>query len=136
MGEQLPLGQGQVGTEGLRPGRMLQKRLLGQFHDRVLAGHPGVDRTRVIRSIFWWPRMDRDIVTFVQSRVGCAGGMASLLGAGGLLQPLPVPRVPWEHTGIDWVVGLPMTGDQSLSCADLQKWHTLCQQSKRLPQKT
>ncbi|PHJ21885.1 retrotransposon ty3-gypsy subclass, partial [Cystoisospora suis] len=36
--------------------------LLEQFHDHVLAGHPGIDKTRTaLRTLFWWPKMTDDI---------------------------------------------------------------------------
>ncbi|PHJ24919.1 retrotransposon nucleocapsid protein [Cystoisospora suis] len=92
------------------PSGLLRKTILQQFHDHVSAGHPGVERTRVgIRGLFWWPSMDGDINTFVCSCVACARGKSSRLPSGGLLQPLPIPRAPWEDIAMDLIEGLPTT---------------------------
>ncbi|PHJ15811.1 retrotransposon ty3-gypsy subclass, partial [Cystoisospora suis] len=95
------------------PTGSLRKTILQQFHDHILAGHPGIDRTRVaVRGSFWWPKMDRDITIFVQSCVACARGKSSHLRSGGLLQPLPIPSAPWEDTALDLIIGLPTTEDK------------------------
>ena len=92
------------------PGGVLRKEILEHFHDHLLAGHPGIDRTRLaVRSLFWWPRMDADIESFVKSCVQCAKGKNSHLKSGGLLQPLPIPNLPWEEISVDLIVGLPVT---------------------------
>ncbi|PHJ15676.1 gag-pol, partial [Cystoisospora suis] len=52
--------------------------------------------------------MDADIETYVKSCVQCARGKSSHLKSGGLLQPLPIPSLPWEETSIDLIVGLPV----------------------------
>ncbi|PHJ20278.1 gag-pol polyprotein, partial [Cystoisospora suis] len=92
------------------PGESLRKEILEHFHDHILAGHPGIDRTRLaVRSLFWWPRMDLDIEMFVKACVQCARGKASHLKSGGLLQPLPIPNLPWEEISMDLIVGLPTT---------------------------
>ncbi|PHJ19523.1 retrotransposon ty3-gypsy subclass [Cystoisospora suis] len=92
------------------PGNELRKEVCTHFHDHILAGHPGLERTRAaIRHIFWWPGIESDIEGFVKSYVQCAKGKASHLRAGGLLQPLPIPEAPWEEIAMDLIVGLPKT---------------------------
>lgn len=92
------------------PGKLLRKEIMLHFHDHILAGHPGVERTRAtIRQLFWWPKTDDDIETFVKSCVSCAKGKASHQREGGLLQPLPIPNAPWEEIAMDLIVGLPPT---------------------------
>lgn len=80
------------------------------FHDHALAGHPGVERTtQAARQLFWWPGVNRDIEQFVRSCVACVRAQASHLSLGGLLQPLPIPTLPWEEIAMDLIVGLPRT---------------------------
>ncbi|PHJ15677.1 transposon tf2-1, partial [Cystoisospora suis] len=43
--------------------------------------------------------------------VQCARGKSSHLKSGGLLQPLPIPSLPWEEISINLIVGLPVTED-------------------------
>ncbi|PHJ18031.1 retrotransposon ty3-gypsy subclass, partial [Cystoisospora suis] len=92
------------------PGNELRKEVCTHFHDHILTGHPGLERTRAaIRHIFWWPGMESDIEGFVKSCVQCAKRKASHLRAGGLLQPLTIPEAPWEEIAMDLIVGLPKT---------------------------
>ncbi|PHJ20457.1 transposon tf2-1, partial [Cystoisospora suis] len=88
----------------------IRRDTLSHFHDHILAGHPGIDRTRIaIREHFWWPEMDADIDAFVRACTKCARNKASRQKSGGLLQPLEIPEAPWEEISIDLIVGLPKT---------------------------
>ncbi|PHJ16740.1 retrotransposon ty3-gypsy subclass [Cystoisospora suis] len=92
------------------PGDELKKEVCCHFHDHVLSGHPGFERTRAaIRQIFWWPNMESEIELFVKSCVQCAKGKSSHLRPGGLMQPLPIPNVPWDEIAMDSILGLPKT---------------------------
>ncbi|PHJ14910.1 retrotransposon ty3-gypsy subclass, partial [Cystoisospora suis] len=74
--------------------------------------HPGIDRTKAaIRAHFWWPKMDEDIEAFVKACTRCARNKACRQRSGRLLQPLPIPEVPWEEISLDLIVGLPTTRD-------------------------
>ena len=46
--------------------------ILKMAHDMPMAGHTGVDRTlQRIRKSFWWPRVAKDVKTYVQSCPEC-----------------------------------------------------------------
>ena len=86
-------------------------RLLKEFHDCAVAGHPGRERTysRIARR-FYWPGLSIDVKRFVRSCDSCQR-MKSGRNTQGLLQPLPVPVRPWEDISMDLIVGLPVTCD-------------------------
>lgn len=47
----------------------LQNRVIWEYHDAALAGHPGIDETiRAIQELFFWPGMNRKIRRYVS---GC-----------------------------------------------------------------
>ncbi|KAG1957249.1 retrotransposable element [Pimephales promelas] len=77
-------------------------------HCSNVACHPGVNRTIfLVKQRFWWPRMARDIHSFVLACSVCATGKTSNRPPDGLLQPLPVPSRPWSHIALDFITALP-----------------------------
>lgn len=71
----------------------LSPQVLQWGHSSKLACHPGVRRTAaLIRQLFWWPAMDKELKDFVKACSFCARNKASNQPPAGLLQPLPVPR--------------------------------------------
>lgn len=110
MGRKVSVGARESGWRVAVPGNNLRREICVHFHDHLLAGHPGVERTiGTIRQFFWWPGMNGEIEQFVRSCVVCSKARASHLKPGGLLQPLPIPSVPWEEIAMDLIVGLPAT---------------------------
>ena len=79
------------------------------FHGGTLGGHFGRDKTlALVRSNFFWPRMEKDIARFVKQCNVCH--LAKTMSQNfGLYTPLPVPEAPWEDVSLDFVVGLPKT---------------------------
>uniref|UniRef100_A0A9J7YMM7 Gypsy retrotransposon integrase-like protein 1 n=1 Tax=Cyprinus carpio carpio TaxID=630221 RepID=A0A9J7YMM7_CYPCA len=77
-------------------------------HCSNVACHPGVSRTTsLVKQRFWWPRMTRDVHSFVLACSVCATGKTSNRPPDGLLQPLPIPSRPWSHIALDFVTALP-----------------------------
>uniref|UniRef100_A0A1A8ALW1 Integrase catalytic domain-containing protein n=1 Tax=Nothobranchius furzeri TaxID=105023 RepID=A0A1A8ALW1_NOTFU len=52
--------------------------------------------------------MAKDVEEFVAACGVCARSKSSNRPATGDLQPLPIPKRPWSHVGLDFVTGLPM----------------------------
>ncbi|KAK3575422.1 hypothetical protein QTP86_026497 [Hemibagrus guttatus] len=75
-------------------------------HEAPSFGHPGIRRsTQLIRCRFWWPRCGG-----VQACPTCAQARTSHQLPEGLLEPLPIPRRPWSHLSVDFLMDLPDSG--------------------------
>jgi hypothetical protein len=102
--------------------KTLRTMILSDMHDAVLAGHLGIHRTwNRMRNRFYWPRMYRDIVNYVQSCESCAAQKRSTRAPSGLLQPLPPVMKPFSRIAMD-TLG-PLTPSQAgnkyiLVCTD------------------
>jgi hypothetical protein len=55
--------------------------------------------------------MKRDVVAHVALCDVCQRVKVEHKRPAGLLQPLKVPEWKWEEIGMDFIVGLPLTGD-------------------------
>uniref|UniRef100_A0A8C5M5A9 Gypsy retrotransposon integrase-like protein 1 n=1 Tax=Leptobrachium leishanense TaxID=445787 RepID=A0A8C5M5A9_9ANUR len=85
-----------------------RQELLIMFHDSKPAGHPGITKTLTsISRQFWWPTMRQDVRLFVLACQVCARSKTSKSLPVGLLQPLPMPKRPWSHLSMDFIVDLP-----------------------------
>jgi hypothetical protein len=72
-------------------------------------GHFGAKKMEdILASHFFWPRMRRDVATFVSRCTTCQKAK-SRLNPHGLYMPLPIPSVPWEDISMDFVLGMPRT---------------------------
>ena len=93
-------------------GKGLRQRVLQEVHDAGHAGHPGRDRTLArLRPRFYWPNMAEYVREYVLTCPSCQMSKARRGAAPGLLQPLPIPGVPWEVVGMDFIGPLPETPD-------------------------
>lgn len=84
------------------------RALIGKYHDSPLAGHGGTRRTlSLLRRAHNWPGMRRDVQEYVKLCGTCAQTKHSTARPYGLLQPLPVPELPWQSVTMDYIVKLP-----------------------------
>lgn len=89
----------------------LQKKLFSAFHSSSLEGHSGSPvTTKRISQLFVWPGMNKQIKFWVQSCQTCQQAKPERIKYPGLLKPLPVPHRPWQHISLDFVEGLPQSG--------------------------
>ncbi|KAL2223595.1 UNVERIFIED_CONTAM: Transposon Tf2-11 polyprotein [Sesamum indicum] len=90
----------------------LRKSLLSECHDTLWAGHQGQDRTFAsVRRAYHWPQMRDDVETHVRTCLICQQDKADHQKKAGLLQPLPIPKRPWESVSMDYISGLPNVGN-------------------------
>ncbi|WCJ33627.1 Transposon Tf2-6 polyprotein [Euphorbia peplus] len=83
-------------------------KLISEFHNTKTGGHSGYYRTyRRLAANLYWVGMAAEIQKFVQACDVCQRCKASSLAPGGLLQPLDIPEVVWEHVSMDFILGLP-----------------------------
>ena len=93
------------------PAGKLRLRLLELCHDNISAGHPGRDRTYLrLSRYYYWPGMSKQVAKYVKSCVVCQRTKGDL-PAQNFLQPLPLPKAPWQNIGMDLIVGLPSTSN-------------------------
>jgi hypothetical protein len=64
---------------------------------------------QVLKKIFWWYEMKRELVEYVAICDSCKRIKAEHQRPPGLLQPLQIPQWKWDETGMDFIVGLPHT---------------------------
>ncbi len=89
-------------------------------HDKVLAGHPGEERTLLAaRRKYYWPIMRIDIDVHVARCVNCAQHKGTVPQPSPILEYLP-PEQPWDVVAID-LLQLPASHQGSkylLVCVD------------------
>ena len=91
------------------PNSSVRLLLLQESHGGGLTGHFGQKKTyEMLSDHFYWPKMRRDVIRFVERCVTCHKAK-SKLNPHGLYTPLPAPKIPWEDISMDFVLGLPMT---------------------------
>jgi hypothetical protein len=67
-----------------------------------------------LKQNFWWTRMKREIAQYVAECDTCQRVKASHLKVAGTLQPLPISSWIWEDIGMDFIVGLPNTSQNTI----------------------
>ena len=86
----------------------LRLDILTRYHNKPAAGHLGVRRTlELISRNFWWPKMEEDVKSFIQSCETCMRNKKSRHRQYGLLQPFEIPERPWKSIEIDLLCNLP-----------------------------
>ena len=94
---------------GAKP--QLHHKLVSAFHDSAIDGHSGFPVTyKCVRQLFRWAGMRGFIKQFVQHCLICQQAKPERVPYPGLLQPLPIPTLPWERVSMDFVEGLPTSG--------------------------
>nr|GEY32210.1 uncharacterized protein [Tanacetum cinerariifolium] len=86
----------------------LRRIILKECHDSKWAGHPGIKRTlALVEGTYYWPRMEGDVETFVRTCLICQQDKIEQKKSGGLLEPLPMSKGPWESVSMDLITCLP-----------------------------
>jgi len=86
----------------------LQLRLIREYHDTALAGHPGRSKTfDLLSRQYYWKTMRKQVDRYVRSCAECQRSRTNRHASFGVLRPLPVPEKPWEDISMDFVTGLP-----------------------------
>ncbi|KNZ57881.1 uncharacterized protein VP01_204g6 [Puccinia sorghi] len=81
-------------------------------HDSPSAGHFGQEKTyRLISRDFYWPGMTKDVKDYVNRCYDCNRNKSSNHRKFGLLQPLPIPPLPWHSLSMDFISQLPLSND-------------------------
>ncbi len=50
----------------------LQGEIIARSHDHIMAGHPGIEKTKeLILREYWWPKMKKDIEAYIHTCETC-----------------------------------------------------------------
>jgi deoxyuridine 5'-triphosphate nucleotidohydrolase len=85
--------------------------LMSEVHDSIMGtAHAGFERTYAkIANSFYWPRMTRDIRSFIATCPVCQKIKHARHAPYGLLQPIPIPQQPFEVVTMDFIGELPQS---------------------------
>ena len=86
----------------------LRNKILTEAHEPPTSGHFGPYKTYfTLAQNFYWPRMFKDIMSFIRSCDNCQRCKTGRAGTDGLLKPLDIPEQRWSSISLDFVTGLP-----------------------------
>jgi hypothetical protein len=93
----------------------LKSLVLSELHATPIAGHSDFTKTydRVKRS-FLWDGMKKDICNFVAECEMCQRNKGEIVKTLGTLQLLPIPPAIWKDISMDFITGLPKSGNKSV----------------------
>ncbi|GJS20420.1 putative reverse transcriptase domain-containing protein [Tanacetum coccineum] len=84
--------------------------IMDEAHKSRYSVHPRADKMYYdLRDMYWWPRMKRDIATYVSECLTCAKVKAEHQRPSGLLQQPEIPEWKWESITMDFITKLPRT---------------------------
>jgi hypothetical protein len=93
----------------------IKSRVLSELHATPTTGHSGFTKTydRVKRS-FFWDGMKQDIRNFFTKCDVCQCNKGETVKYLGTVQPLPIPPTIWKDISMDFIIGLPKSGNKSV----------------------
>jgi hypothetical protein len=108
----------------------LKSTVLSELHVIPTAGHSGFTKTydRVKHSSLW-DGMKQDICNFVIECDVCQRNKGEIVKSSGTLQPLLIPPAIWKDISMDFITGLPKSGNKSVIMVvvdRLSKYAHLC----------
>ncbi|GKE43339.1 putative nucleotidyltransferase, ribonuclease H, partial [Tanacetum coccineum] len=82
--------------------------IMDEAHKSRYYVHPGADKMYYdLRDMYWWPRMKRDIATYVSECLTYAKVKAEHQRPSGLLQQPEIPEWKWENITMYFITKLP-----------------------------
>lgn len=83
--------------------KCMRLKLLNETHDQPLSGHLGIIRTlHRLKQHFFWPKMARDVRSYVRRCHKCNSFKPTNQRAQGQLQSIEPPHQPFEMIGLDY----------------------------------
>ncbi|KAL5713694.1 hypothetical protein ACHQM5_015747 [Ranunculus cassubicifolius] len=93
----------------------LRFKIWQELHQSSIGGHSGIKATaQRIALYFFWPILLRDVKKWCAECVICQTSKSEHVPSLGLLQPLPIPQVPWNDISLDFIEGLPISAGKSI----------------------
>ncbi|GJV09464.1 putative reverse transcriptase domain-containing protein [Tanacetum coccineum] len=82
--------------------------IMDETHKSKYSMYPGADKMYYdLRDMYWWPRMKRDIATYVSKCLTCSKVKAKHQRPSGLLQQPEIPEWKWDKITMDFITKLP-----------------------------
>ncbi|GKC01138.1 putative reverse transcriptase domain-containing protein [Tanacetum coccineum] len=82
--------------------------IMDEAHKTRDSVHPGADKMyHDLRDMYWWPRMKRDIATYVSKCLTCSKVKDEHQRPSGLLQQPEIPEWKWDKITMDFITKLP-----------------------------
>ncbi len=107
--------------------RSQRTSLIHKAHTSLGTGHPGTNQTlSLLQDRFWWPGMANDIRRYVRGCQECATAKTPRHLPSGKLLPLPIPRHPWSHLGVDFVTDLPASDGNTCILVTVDRFSKAC----------
>ena len=95
----------------------IRSRVLQEFHDSPLAGHPGSSKTvELVRRDFWWPTLYTDVRAYVRGCDKCQRTKALCTPRKKSLHPHDVPEGLWQTITVDLIGELPESNGFNTIC--------------------
>jgi hypothetical protein len=92
----------------LVPRSAFKDKVLQAYHDSLMAGHQGINKTyKQVRERFSWKGLKEDVFKNVKDCTTCQENKDEHTRPTGLLQPLPILEHKWESISMDFITGLP-----------------------------
>lgn len=89
--------------------------LLENFHQSAIGGHSGVKATyQRIKRVFCWPHLKQMVTKFVFECPTCQLVKVEHTHPASLLQPLPIPGLPWSSISLDFIEALPKSNGKEV----------------------
>ena len=89
--------------------------VLSELHATPTAGHSGFTKTYdSVKRSFFWDGMKQEIRKFVAKCEVCQCNKGETVKSLGTLQPLPIPPTIWKDISMDFITGLPKSGNKSV----------------------
>ncbi|KAL0153965.1 hypothetical protein M9458_050722 [Cirrhinus mrigala] len=96
-------------------------------HTSLGSGHPDSRRTlSLLRQRYWWPNMAKEVARYVKGCSVCAITTTPRRLPEGKRQPLPIPRRPWTHIGVDFPTDLPPSNGYTTILVVVDRFSKAC----------
>ncbi|GJY31652.1 reverse transcriptase domain-containing protein [Tanacetum coccineum] len=86
----------------------MRTMIMDEAHKSKYSVHHGADTMyHDLRDMYWWPRMKKDIATYVSKCLTCSKVKAEHQRPSGLLQQPEIPEWKWDKITMDFITKLP-----------------------------
>ncbi|GJS76601.1 putative reverse transcriptase domain-containing protein [Tanacetum coccineum] len=86
----------------------VRTKIMDEAHKTRYSVHPRADKMYyVLRDMYWWPGMKKEIAIYVSKCLTCAKVKAEHQRPSGLLQQPEIPKWKWEKIAMDFITKLP-----------------------------